>query len=64
MEEMIAVSLYCCMRQIDARTVRAFHDRGLKVLIYTVNTQKDVDRMGKIGVDGVFTNFPELKSPS
>ena len=38
------------------------HKRGHKVLVYTVNTQKDIDRLAKIGVDGVFSNFPELKT--
>jgi hypothetical protein len=26
-----------------------------------VNAQRDIDRMTELGVDGVFSNFPELK---
>ena len=63
MGEMKAESLNCSIRQIDARRVRSCRDAGLKTLIYTVNSQKDIDRLGKMKVDGVFTNFPELKSP-
>ncbi|MFT4798289.1 MAG: glycerophosphoryl diester phosphodiesterase [Candidatus Azotimanducaceae bacterium] len=36
------------------------HDQSLKVLIYTVNTRKEMQALKDMGVDGVFTNFPEL----
>jgi glycerophosphoryl diester phosphodiesterase len=63
MKEMKADSLNCSGRQVNARRVAAAHQLGLKVFVYTVNAQKDVDRLGKMGVDGVFTNYPELTSP-
>jgi glycerophosphoryl diester phosphodiesterase len=35
------------------------HRRGLAVLVYTVNRRTDIMRMRNMGVDGVFTDFPE-----
>ena len=51
------------LSQANARRVRECHGRGLKVLVYTVNAQKDLDRLARMGVDGVFSNFPELSCP-
>ena len=31
-----------------------------KILVYTVNTPVERDRLGKLGVDGIFCNYPEL----
>lgn len=38
--------------------VRAAHKRGRQFLVYTVNEIEDRDRLKKMGVDGVFTNYP------
>lgn len=35
------------------------HNRGLKVFVYTVNTQADLNRLKALGVDGIFTDFPD-----
>lgn len=55
-----AESLNLGLRQVSARAVLACHRRGFKVLVYTVNDQKQLARMARLGVDGVFSNFPEL----
>lgn len=41
------------------KLVNDAHERGLKVFVYTVNEIGDIKRMMEIGVDGVFTNFPD-----
>lgn len=33
--------------------------RGLKVLIYTANEDDDIERLLRLGVDGLFTDYPE-----
>ena len=33
--------------------------RGLKVLIYTANEADDIERLSRLGVDGLFTDYPE-----
>lgn len=61
MRDLKAESLNLSLRQVDAKKVKECHKRGHKVLVYTVNKQKDADRLAKMGVDGIFSNFPELK---
>jgi len=39
--------------------VKDAHMRGLKVFAYTVNHSDDIQRMHEMGVDGVFTNYPD-----
>lgn len=35
------------------------HQRGLKVLVYTVNEKEEMKKLVEWGVDGIFTNFPD-----
>ena len=60
MGQLGAESLNLSLRQACARTVAAAHERGYKVLVYTVNTPLDRDRLVRLGVDGIFSNYPEL----
>lgn len=60
MGELKAESLNMSARQADARKVKECKARGLRTLVYTVNTRKELGRLDKLGIDGVFTNFPEL----
>ena len=60
MKDMAAESLNISVRQATARGVKAAHDRGFKVLVYTVNTPAERDRLNALGVDGIFCNYPEL----
>lgn len=36
------------------------HDQKLKVFIYTANTREEMQGLKDMGVDGVFTNYPDL----
>ena len=60
MKEIDAESLNLSVRQTLARTVKATHERGRKILVYTVNTPAERDRLNALGVDGIFSNYPEL----
>jgi glycerophosphoryl diester phosphodiesterase len=44
---------------IDERIVTDAHARGLKVYVYTVNHPDEIARMKMLGVDGIFTDYPE-----
>jgi glycerophosphoryl diester phosphodiesterase len=44
---------------IDRQFVEDAHNRDLKVYVFTVNHPEDIARMQMLGVDGVFTGFPE-----
>lgn len=35
------------------------HEKGLKLMVYTVNEPKDIDVCKAIGVDGIFSNYPD-----
>ncbi|MBI4376216.1 MAG: hypothetical protein HY549_07170 [Elusimicrobia bacterium] len=62
-KELKAESLNLSSRQVDARMMRECRDRDIKVLVYTVNTERSAQRLQKMGVDGIFTNFPEIRLP-
>ena len=44
---------------ISQELVDDAHRRGLKVLVYTVNELDDIAFIKSLGVDGIFSNFPD-----
>lgn len=58
-ESLGAYSVHLSLEFIDRRFVDDAHSRGLRVFVFTVNHPEDIIKMGEIGVDGVFTNYPE-----
>lgn len=54
-----ACAIHPPLRHVTRRLIERAHARGLKVFVYTVNRPKDIERMRALGVDGVFTDFPE-----
>jgi glycerophosphoryl diester phosphodiesterase len=46
-------------RLVGRQAVADAHDADLKLFVYTVNEPKDIDRMLGLGVDGVFSDFPD-----
>lgn len=60
-----AWSVHPALRYATARFVDDAHRRGYRVFVYTVNEPADIARMRALGVDGVFTDFPErVTAPS
>jgi glycerophosphoryl diester phosphodiesterase len=47
-------------KQVDAAAVKAAHERGLKVWVYTINDQPTAQRLLSMGVDGVITDNPAI----
>jgi glycerophosphoryl diester phosphodiesterase len=58
-EQLRACSVHPPWKAVTARFVQAAHSRGLKVFAYTVNRPGDIARMRRLGVDGVFSDYPE-----
>ena len=58
-EALGAWSINPSLEFVDQELVDDAHVRGLKVYVYTVNHPEDIERMRQMGVDGVFTNYPE-----
>ncbi len=57
--ELGAVAIHPHIRFTNRRLVDRAHASGLKVFVYTANRPRDIARMKALGVDGVFTDFPE-----
>jgi glycerophosphoryl diester phosphodiesterase len=53
-----AWSVHCDRSFINQAMVDDAHQRGLKVFVYTINNAAELQRMKKLGVDAVFTNWP------
>jgi glycerophosphoryl diester phosphodiesterase len=58
-EQMGAWSLHPGKRCVTPELVADAHRRGLKVLVFTINQPAEIAAMAALGVDGVFTDFPE-----
>lgn len=58
-DELGAYSVHPALEFVDQRFVDDAHKRGMRVYVYLVDHPEDLVRMQKIGVDGVFTAFPE-----
>lgn len=54
-----ACAVHPAVRYVTARFVADAHRRGLRVFPYTANDPAEIARLRDLGVDGVFTDFPE-----
>jgi glycerophosphoryl diester phosphodiesterase len=55
-----AISVHLHHDSVTEKRVRTLQKAGYRVFVYTVNDADDVRWLQAIGVDGVFSNFPEL----
>lgn len=55
-----AVSVHTSVSRVNRSFVNDAHRRGLKIFVYTVNNAADLKRVRSLGVDGVFTDYPDL----
>lgn len=49
-----------CSNDIDAAAVREAQALGLKVVVWTVNTEAEMRRMIEFGVDGIISDYPDV----
>jgi glycerophosphoryl diester phosphodiesterase len=54
-----AVSVHLHLDAVTEDRVKQIHAAGLKVFVYTVNDPADMRELATLGVDGIFTDFPE-----
>lgn len=45
---------------VDAKLVSELHEKGVKIIPWTVNDEKEAARLLKLGVDGIITDYPQL----
>ncbi|MBE9559142.1 MAG: glycerophosphodiester phosphodiesterase [Proteobacteria bacterium] len=58
-EDLAAFSVHPSIDCVDKRFVDDAHERGLRVYVYAVDHPEDLAKMQTLGVDGVFTGYPE-----
>lgn len=44
---------------VNEKYVKDAHERGLQIMVWTVNEKNDIERMKRIGVDGIISNYPD-----
>ncbi len=54
-----AYSLHLSLSFITQTLIDDAHHRGIKVYVYTVDHPEDVTMLYQMGVDGIFSNFPD-----
>jgi glycerophosphoryl diester phosphodiesterase len=59
MEDLRAWSLHAGKDYVTPGLVEDAHRLGLKLLVFTVNEPEEIAAMRALGVDGVFSDFPE-----
>ncbi len=59
-EELQAFGITPDINALDQAFVDDAHSRGLEVFAYTINTYEDTLMMHHWGVDGIFTNAPDI----
>jgi len=55
-----ATSMHPAEELVDRASVRRWHDAGLRVYPYTVNSPARMRQLARFGVDGLFTDDPRL----
>ncbi|MCK0158072.1 glycerophosphodiester phosphodiesterase [Cellulophaga sp. F20128] len=57
--ELNAVAINPDAGSLTAEDVKAIKAKDLKIYTYTVNELQEIQKMKDLGVDGIFTNYPE-----
>jgi len=58
-QKLNAYSVNLSIEFINQEFVDDAHKRGLKVFVWTANDLDDINRIKALGVDGIFSNFPD-----
>lgn len=58
-KEIGAYSIHLKFRTLQVEDVNLIHENGFRLFAYTVNDSKDLLAMYSLGIDGVFTDFPD-----
>ncbi|PCH85873.1 MAG: glycerophosphoryl diester phosphodiesterase [Piscirickettsiaceae bacterium] len=54
-----AYSIHLSKRMVSQALVKRAREAGLQLYVYTVNSGANIRRMRKMGVDGVFSDYPD-----
>jgi len=54
-----AIAINPDFKDLNQENIQEIHSNGLKVFPYTINELDDIERMIKLGVDAIITDYPE-----
>lgn len=57
-QELGVFSVIILFKITNKKLIDELHDRGFKVFVWTVNKKKDIEKMKKMGVDGICSDYP------
>lgn len=57
--ELDCISVHCQHRSLTPRRIKALKKQNCSILAYTVNSIEAGKRLFSLGVDGIFTDYPE-----
>lgn len=60
--EMQCYSLHINKRKLNASRVKAMKEAGFQVFAYTVNNKRQAKKLQALGVDAIFSDYPDLLS--
>jgi glycerophosphoryl diester phosphodiesterase len=58
-QEIYAFSIHLSYKILNENILQHIQNKGFKVFVYTVNEVNNIEKFKKMGVDGIFCNFPE-----
>ncbi|MGB5236724.1 MAG: glycerophosphodiester phosphodiesterase, partial [Flavobacteriaceae bacterium] len=58
-QELNAVAINPDYKTLNQANIDAIHAAGLKVYTWTVNDPDEIEKLKKMGVDGIFSDYPE-----
>jgi glycerophosphoryl diester phosphodiesterase len=58
-KKMNAYSVHMWSKLVRKSLIEKAHKRGLKLFVYTVNNSNEIKKMKDLGVDGIFSNYPD-----
>lgn len=58
-QDLGAYAIHCHQRLVNQSMLDTLHAASLKVFAYTVNDPKRIAALRSLGLDGVFTNYPD-----
>jgi glycerophosphoryl diester phosphodiesterase len=53
------ISIHLHIDSVTPQRIAHVHARGLDAYVYTANESHDIEILQDMGIDGIFTNFPE-----
>ncbi|MEM1260007.1 MAG: glycerophosphodiester phosphodiesterase family protein [Bacteroidota bacterium] len=58
-KELNAIAINPWYKTLNANNVQKIQNEGFKVFTYTVNEPDDIEQVKVLGVDGIFTDYPD-----